>query len=58
MPIRIGLPLSWIVRRSAEADALVMKHTSYEFGALKLVSELRFKHSIGYEALCQTEKRG
>ncbi|MNI53066.1 hypothetical protein D3C73_1078810 [compost metagenome] len=30
--------------RSAEADALVMKHTSYGFDVLALVGELRFKH--------------
>ncbi|MEK5235530.1 hypothetical protein NST99_07510 [Paenibacillus sp. FSL L8-0470] len=29
--------------RSAEADALVMKHTSYGFDVLALVGELRFK---------------
>ncbi|MEK4286656.1 transposase [Paenibacillus sp. FSL P4-0502] len=30
--------------RSAEADAFVMKHTSYGFDVLALVGELRFKH--------------
>uniref|UniRef100_UPI001D134FC1 transposase n=1 Tax=Cohnella sp. REN36 TaxID=2887347 RepID=UPI001D134FC1 len=30
--------------RSAEADALCMKHTSYGFDVLALVGELRFKH--------------
>lgn len=30
--------------RSVEADALVMKHTSYGFDVLDLVGELRFKH--------------
>jgi len=32
--------------RSAEADALAMKHTSYGFDVLALVGQLRFKHHM------------